>query len=218
MSDFPVTDRNRVRTLSKRAAYDRETIYPILDEGLICHVGLIDHDQPFVIPTLYARQEDALLLHGSPRSRLIQHIGAGRPVSIAVTLVDGLVIARSAFHHSINYRSVVLFGTGRVLVGEEERMQALETLTEHIVRGRWRDAREPTPQELNATTVVSLTIESASAKARSGAPVDADEDYALPVWAGVLPFSPQISAPIPDSRLSDGIPIPDYIRDYTRKA
>jgi uncharacterized protein len=216
MSEFPITDRNRVKRVAKRGHYDSETVYRILDEGLICHVGFMQDQQPVVIPTLYARRGESLILHGAKTSRMLQYIQAGHPVSVAVTLVDGLVVARSVFHHSMNYRSVVLFGRGRLIEPDEEKLQALEVLTEHILRGRWQDARKPNRQELDATSVVAIAIESASAKLRTGPPVDDEEDYQLPTWAGVIPLQQQALAPIADPRLGRAIPTPGYVTRYDR--
>lgn len=214
MSEFPRTERNQIKRLPARGQYDKDTIYRILDEALVCHVGFIQDDQPVVIPTLYARRDDRLILHGARASRMLKSIQAGHPICVTVTLVDGLVVARSVFHHSINYRSVVVFGRGALIESDAEKLQALEGLTERILRGRWRDARKPTRQELDATTVVSITIESASAKVRTGPPIDDEEDYQLPVWAGVLPLRQQAFVPINDPRLGRDIPVPDYITDY----
>jgi nitroimidazol reductase NimA-like FMN-containing flavoprotein (pyridoxamine 5'-phosphate oxidase superfamily) len=203
--------------MPRRGQYDKDRVYRILDEGLICHVGFVQDGQPFVIPMLYARIEDHLVLHGGPGSRMMQHLGAGNRACVTVTLVDGLVLARSVFHHSVNYRSVVVLGRGRLVTAEAERLRALERLTEHIVPGRWAEARRPSPGELRATAVVEVAIEEASAKVRTGPPVDDDEDYALPVWAGVLPLEERTLAPVADSRLGSDIPLPEYVRDYDRR-
>lgn len=213
MIDFAKESRNRVRRLPERAAYDRPTIYAILDEALICHVAFVQDGQPFIIPQLFARQGDRLLLHGSPNSRLLKHIQSGEPISVAVTLVDGLVLARSVFEHSVNYRSAVLFGRGCALDDPVEKMEALGILTEHILPGRWNDARQPNPKELAATMVVAVDIESASAKTRGGMPKElSEEDYALPVWAGILPIAQQYQPLQPDPRLSTEIPVPEYLQ------
>ena len=220
MSDFPKEERNQVRRMPKRGQYDKETIYPIIDEALLCHVGFVDNSveggQPFVIPTIHARRGDSIILHGAKASRLLKHLHAGNPVCITMTLLDGLVLARSVFHSSMNYRSVVLFGSGRALENEDEKMAALEVLTEHLARGRWADARLPTPQELAATTVIEVEIESASAKVRTGPAGDDEEDYALPIWAGVVPLQQQALPPINDPRLLDGVVIPGYAAAYSR--
>ncbi len=215
---FPQTPQNTVHRLPKRAHYDTETIYAILDEGLIGHVAFTDGDQPVVIPTLYGRSGDTIYLHGAKASRMLKQIEAGHPISMGVTLVDGIVFARSVFHHSINYRSVVLFGHGSLVEEAEAKLHALEVLTEHIARGRWAEARRPTTKELNATSVIAVQIESASAKVRSGPPIDDEDDYALPVWAGVLPLAMQAGHPENDPRLNAGIDAPDLIRYYYRVA
>ena len=213
---FEQEARNRVRRIPERGHYDRETIYAIVDEALICHVAFAVDGQPFVVPTIHARMGDELILHGAKASRLLKYIEAGHPVSVAITLLDGLVMARSVFHSSMNYRSAVLFGTGRVLASDDEKLAALELLTEHLVRGRWQDARQPTTLELNATTVVAIAIDSASAKVRVGPPSDDAEDYALPIWAGVLPLQQQAGSPLPDPKLAPGIAAPEYLVDYRR--
>ncbi len=216
MEVFDKTDLNRVRRLPARGQYDRATIDAIVDEALICHVAFAVDGQPFVIPTIHARMGDEIVLHGAPASRLLKHIVAGNPIAIAVTLVDGLVLARSVFHSSMNYRSAVLFGHGRILDGDDEKLAALEAITEHLARGRWIDARRPTQQELDATIVVAVAIDSASAKVRTGPPGDDEADYALPIWAGVLPFQLQPQTPVPDPRLADDIAIPTYVTNYVR--
>jgi nitroimidazol reductase NimA-like FMN-containing flavoprotein (pyridoxamine 5'-phosphate oxidase superfamily) len=217
MSEFPKTDLNRINRKPARGQYDRDTIYPILAEALICYVGFVDDGQPVVIPTLHARVGDTLYLHGAPASRMLKILESGEPVCVTTALVDGIVFARSVFSHSINYRSVVLFGRGRPVETDEEKLCALEAITEQVSRGRWADARRPTQKELDATRVVAVEIESASAKVRSGPPADEAEDYELPVWAGVLPLSLQAGLPIPDDRLQDGVQTPDYVADYRRE-
>ena len=216
MPSFPVTSRNRVRRLPKRGHYDRATVNAIIDEALVCHVAFVTDGVPTVIPTLHARRGDTLLLHGAKTSRLLQHVGAGNPVSVAITLIDGIVLARSVFHHSMNYRSVVLHGTGTLVDSSEEKLAALEAFAEHIARGRWADARHPSRKELKATTVVSIPIDVAAAKIRTGPPLDDDEDYALPIWAGVLPLALEPKSAIPDPRLGSDIAVPQYIRRYKR--
>ena len=216
MSEFPIIERNRVRRVPKRGQYDKDTIYRILDEGLVCHVGLAEDGQPVVIPMNYARRDDAVILHGAPASRLLKYVQAGHPVCVTVTLLDGLVLARSVYHHSMNYRSVVVFGRGRLIEAEQEKLEALEVLTEHILPGRWQDARRPNRQELDATAVVSVAIETASAKVRTGPPADDEDDYQLPVWAGVLPIQQQALTPVNDPRLRRDIPLPSSISNYRR--
>jgi nitroimidazol reductase NimA-like FMN-containing flavoprotein (pyridoxamine 5'-phosphate oxidase superfamily) len=218
MTDFTKTDKTRIRRLPKRGHYDRETIYPILDEALICHVGFTDGDQPHVIPINFARIGDSIVLHGAKSSRLLRHIAAGHPICIEVTVVDGLVLARSVFHHSVNYRSVVLFGTGHLLPKDEDKLAALQAITEHLIPGRWQEARLPNRKELNATSVVSIAIEAASAKVRTGPPVDDQADYSLPVWAGLLPVEERVLVPIRDEQQADEVPLPSYIAQYSRKA
>jgi uncharacterized protein len=181
-----VAERTRVKRIPDRGRYDRETIDAILDEGLVCHVGFEVDGQPYVIPTLYARAGDVVYLHGSSASRTLRQLSAGVPVCVTVTLLDGLVLARSVFHHSMNYRSVVLFGTATPLEGGEKE-SALHALVEHLAPGRWDEARQPTPTELKATSILALPIDEASAKVRSGPPKDEPEDEDLPVWAGVVP-------------------------------
>ena len=216
MTQFNKTKKTRIQRLPKRGHYDRETIYQILDEALICHVGFVEDDQPYVIPINFARVGDAIVLHGAKASRLLKHIEAGHPICVEATIVDGLVLARSVFHHSVNYRSVVLFGTGRLVVDEQEKLAALEAVTEHLIPGRWKEARLPNPKELNATSVVSIRIDEASAKVRVGPPVDDEEDYTLPVWAGVLPLRELPLSPIQDELQSEGVPVPQYVADYSR--
>ncbi len=215
---FPKTTRNKVKRLPERGYYDSSVIYPIIDEALLCHVGFVQDNQPCVIPTLHARQGDRVLLHGAKGSRLLRHVGSGGEVCITITLVDGIVLARSVFHHSINYRSVVIFGKGELIEGEEARLEAMEKFTERLIPGRWQDARPPNPVELKQTTIVAVTIESASAKIRTGPPRDDEEDIGLPVWAGILPLSQISGAPIADPDLKAGIEIPDYIYNYPRKS
>jgi len=217
MTDFARTHRNRIRRLPKRGQYDRETLYRILDEALICHVGFVANRQPYVIPINFARVDDRIILHGAKASRLLKHIAAGHPVCVEATLVDGLVLARSVFHHSVNYRSVIVFGKGQLIQDEQEKLAALQAVTEHMIPGRWQEARLPNRKELNATSVVSIQIEEASAKVRSGPAVDEEEDYVLPVWAGILPLQEMPSLPLRDKVQSEDIPLPDYIARYSRK-
>ncbi len=216
MSDFEITPRNRVMRYPKRAAYDTDTIYPILDEALVCHVGFaIDH-QPFVIPTIHARMGDQLLLHGLKGGRMLEHVNAGNPLCVTVTLLDGLVMARTVFNHSMNYRSVVLYGRGATIEDPATKLAALECLTEHVARGRWADARPPTDKELMATTIVAIEIESASAKVRQGPPGDDGEDLEYPVWAGVIPLPVMPQAAETDPKQTVVYPQPDYVRHYRR--
>ena len=216
MPNFPVTVTNRVRRMPKRGHYDRTTVHAIIDEALVCHVAFAVNGEPTVIPTLHARRGEELLLHGARTSRLLRHVADGNPVSVAMTLIDGIVLARSIFHHSMNYRSVVLHGTGRLLETDDDKLSALEAFAEHIARGRWVDTRPPTRKELKATSVVSIPIDLAAAKIRTGPPLDEDEDYSLPFWAGVLPLSLQPGKAVPDPRLGRGVEVPAYLRRYRR--
>lgn len=215
--DFPQTDRTKLKRIPKRGVYDRELVYRILDEGFICHVSFAIDGRPFVIPTGYARVGDRFYIHGSQVSRMLRTLSTGVDVCVAVTLVDGLVLARSAFHHSINYRSVVIFGRAAMVEEREAKLAALFAFSEQVIPGRWNDVREPTEQELKATTVLSLPLTEVSAKVRSGPPIDDDEDYALNVWAGVLPLKVVSGEPINDPRLPDDIEPPVYTLHYTRE-
>ncbi|HEX6278429.1 MAG TPA: pyridoxamine 5'-phosphate oxidase family protein [Pyrinomonadaceae bacterium] len=210
------TERTRVKRLPNRGAYDRETIYAILDAGFICHVGYVMDGQPYVIPTGYARIGDDLYIHGSSASRMLRNLAEGVDVCVTVTLVDGLVLARSAFHHSINYRSVVVLGKATLVEDTAEKGKALEAFTEHIIPGRWPEIRWPTELELKATSVLKLPIEEASAKIRVGDPKDDEEDYSMDIWAGVLPLSTMPGEPIADSRLKEGAPVPEHVSQYGR--
>jgi len=210
------TGRTTVRRLPKRGAYERDTINRILDEALICHVGFIIEGQPMVIPTIHTRIGDALYFHGSAASRMLRWLREGVPVCVTVTLLDGLVLARSAFHHSMNYRSVVVLGTAREVVDRKEKLRVLEAIVEHVMRGRARDARGPNENELKSTMLVRLPLDEASAKIRTGPPLDDEEDYSMPIWAGVLPLALTASEPIADPRSNLGIEVPEYIRAYRR--
>jgi nitroimidazol reductase NimA-like FMN-containing flavoprotein (pyridoxamine 5'-phosphate oxidase superfamily) len=210
------TDRTKLKRLPKRGHFDRETVYGILDEGFICHVGFAPEGQPFVIPTGYARVDDTLYIHGSQASRMLRTLSGGVDACVTVTIIDGLVLARSAFHHSMNYRSVVIFGRATLVANPEEKSAALLALSEHFIRGRWNDVRGPNEQEMKLTTVLSLPLVEASAKIRTGPPLDDEEDYAMPIWAGVIPLKLEAGEPIKDPRLPDGIEAPDYARHYRR--
>jgi len=201
-----------VRRVPDRAQYDRETIDGILDEALICHLGFIADGHPVVIPTIHVRVGDNLVLHGSPASRMMRALKSGAEVSIAVTLLDGLVLARSVFHHSMNYRSVVLFGSGRVIDDPDEKLQAMRVFTDKILPGRWEEARLPTEKEFRGTLMVAVPIDTASAKVRTGPPSDDDEDTGIPIWAGVIPYALRAGDPIPAPDLADGVEFPDYLR------
>jgi hypothetical protein len=217
MSDFAPTERTQVRRLPKRGVYERETVYRILDEGLICHVGFVSEGKPVVIPTGYGRKGDTLYVHGSPASRMLRTLGQGADVCITVTLLDGLVMARSAFHHSMNYRSVVIFGKATLVEDPAAKWEALHAFTEHVAPGRWQEIRQPSEKELKSTTVLAIPLKEVSAKVRTGPPLDDEEDYALPVWAGVLPLELTPTTPLPDGRLPNDIAVPDYLRTYNRK-
>jgi len=216
MSEFTPTERTQVKRLPKRGKYDAETVHKILDEAFVCHVGFVVDGQPYVIPTNFGRVGDKVYLHGSAASRMLRTLSEGIPVCVTVTLVDGLVLARSAFHHSVNYRSVVILGTAKLVEDPAEKMEALRLFTEHIMKGRWDEIRWPNEQELKGTTVLALPLEEVSAKVRVGGPIDDEEDHSLPVWAGVLPLSQTKGEPIPDGRLKAGTPVPEYISRYKR--
>jgi nitroimidazol reductase NimA-like FMN-containing flavoprotein (pyridoxamine 5'-phosphate oxidase superfamily) len=215
-SSIPQTSRTTLKRLPKRASYDREIVNSILDEGFICHVGFSVEDKPFVIPTGYARVEDKLLIHGSQASRMLRTLSQGIDVCVTVTLLDGLVLARSAFHHSMNYRSVVIFGRATLIDDPSEKMSALFALSEHIIRHRWADVRAPSESELRQTTVLSLPLDEASAKIRTGPPIDDEEDYEMRVWAGVVPLRLAAGEPISDPRLVGDIDPPEYVLNYSR--
>lgn len=218
MSEFTPTPRTQVRRLPDRGHYDSETVHKILDEGFLCHVGFVVDGQPFVIPTGYARVGDAVYLHGSAASRMLRTLAGGVQVCVTVTLVDGLVLARSAFHHSMNYRSVVILGRAHLVEDGEEKVRALAAFTNHIVPGRWDAVRPVRDSETKATSVLKLSLQEVSAKIRTGPPKDDAEDYELPIWAGVLPLRIAAGEPIADPKLPDGIPAPAVLRNYSRTA
>jgi uncharacterized protein len=218
MESFAPTERTTLKRLPQRGSYDREVVYRILDEGFVCHVGFAVDGQPFVMPTAYGRVGDRLYIHGSAASRTLRASGGGIPVCVTVTLVDGLVLARSAFHHSINYRSVVILGVATMVATADEKMTALRAFTEHVIPGRWDDVREPNEQELKGTSVLALPLVEVSAKVRTGPPKDDEEDMTIPVWAGELPLRITTGAPIDDPQLSVGIRAPAYITQYSRQA
>jgi len=213
---LPQSARTRVTREPQRGVYDRETIYKILDEGLVCHVGFTADDQTFVIPTMYARVGDAIYFHGSAASRMLRRVGEGVNVCVTVTLLDGLVLARSVFNHSMNYRSVVALGAATLVDSPTEKLEALRAFTEKILPGRWNDARQPNEQELKSTSILRLPLTEASAKVRVGPPLDDDADYSLRVWAGVVPLRLVAEAPIPDEKCVPSIPVPAYAARYTR--
>jgi uncharacterized protein len=206
-----LTKRTEFRRLPGRGSHELETINAILDAGFLAHVGFCVDNQPYVIPTLYGRDGEKLYLHGSAASRMLGRLETGILGCIAVTLVDGLVLARSAFHHSMNYRSVVAFGTAHRIDEPAHKTRALRIISEHLIAGRWNDVRNPSEKELKATAVLEFSIEEASAKIRTGPPLDDEEDYSLPVWAGILPVSLEAKPPIRDSRLPDDIEVPEYV-------
>jgi uncharacterized protein len=213
---YTPTPRTRVTREPQLGVYDREVAYQILDEGFICHVGFSAEGQTFVIPTSYGRSGDNLYIHGSAASRTLKHMKEGVPVCVTVTLLDGLVLARSVFNHSMNYRSVVIMGKATAVEDPEEKLTALRILSEHIIPGRWDDARLPNDRELKATLVLKLPIEEFSAKVRTGPPIDDEDDYSFPTWAGVLPLAMNTRTPIPDPRLNAAREVPRYLREWTR--
>jgi nitroimidazol reductase NimA-like FMN-containing flavoprotein (pyridoxamine 5'-phosphate oxidase superfamily) len=208
---FEPTEVSRVKRLNKRGHYDRETVFKVLDAGLIAHIGYVIDGQPFVTPTAYWREGDFLYWHGSAASRMLEHVGEGIPCSVTVTHLDGLVLARSGFHHSINYRSVMAFGRAFFVEDPAGKMAAFEAFVERIFPGRWAELRPATTQEVKGTTVIGMKIEEASAKIRTGGPSDDDEDYALPIWAGVLPIRTVVGAAVPDAKMTPGIRQPAHL-------
>jgi len=210
------TARTRVVREANRGIYDRETVYRILDEGFLCHAGFVVDGQPFVIPTSYGRKDASLYIHGSAASRMLRQMKDGVPVCISVTLLDGLVLARSVFNHSMNYRSVVILGKATLVDDAEEKLSALRILSEHILPGRWDDARQPNERELKATSVLRVPIEEFSAKVRTGPPIDDEEDYSFPTWAGVVPLEMTAGAPIDGPRLDAAREVPAYAKRCTR--
>lgn len=209
-----LTARTSLRRLPNRGSHEPTVINAILDAAFLAHVGFQSNGQPFVIPTLYGRKAEKLYLHGSAANRMLRELDAGVPACVTVTLVDGLVLARSAFHHSMNYRSVVAFGTARKINEPEQKRRALRIISEHLIAGRWHDVRNPTEKELKATAVLEFSIEEASAKVRQGPPLDDEDDYNLPVWAGILPLTLEAKTPIPDPRLPDGTEAPQYLVNF----
>ena len=209
-----LSKRTELRRLPDRGSHEWATITQILDAGFLAHVGFCLDSQPFVIPTLYGRDGERLYLHGSGASRMLRELESGIPACVTVTLVDGLVLSRSAFDHSMNYRSIVAFGTAREIVDPEQKVQSLRVISEHLIAGRWAEVRGPSHKELKATRVLAFSIEEASSKVRSGPPLDDESDYGVPVWAGVLPLEVKSRTPIPDDKLVEGITVPDYVRRY----
>ena len=217
MNQISETARTTLKRLPQRGNFDREQINQILDEGFVCHVGFTVEGQPFVIPTGYARMEDSLIIHGSQASRMLRTLGQGIEVCVTVTLIDGLVLARSAFHHSMNYRSVVVFGRATRIDDRQEKVDALRALSDHMIRGRWDDVREPNERELQQTTVLRLPLTEASAKVRTGPPLDDEEDYQLSVWAGEIPLRVCAGSPVPDPKMKRATAPPAYAQNYLRK-
>ena len=210
------TERTTVRRLAKRGNYDREIVESILDEALICHVGFVVDGSPVVIPTIHTRVGETLYFHGSAASRMLRTLRDGVEACVTVTLLDGLVLARSAFHHSMNYRSAVILGMAREVTDRDEKLRALDALVEHVCRGRSAEVRAPNEIELKQTLVLALPITEASAKIRTGPPIDDEEDYAMGVWAGVLPLKLVPQQPVADERLVKGVAVPEYVRAYKR--
>lgn len=211
---YPVTPNTKISRSSKRGAYDEETIHQILDEGLFCHIAYVQDGQPMMIPTGYCRVGSKIYIHGSVGSHFMRNLADGRRVCFTVSFIDGLVLARSAFHHSVNYRSVVLFSSATVVTDEQERWDALEAFTNQIIPGRWEEIRQPNAKEMKGTMVISFEIEEVSAKVRIGDPNDDEEDYQLPVWAGVLPLKLQAQTPITDPKMLHDTPVPAYVTNY----
>ncbi len=218
MTIFTPTERTALKRLPKRGEFDRAAVFQILDEAFICHVGFVADGKPVVIPTSYGRIGDDLYVHGSAASRMLRSLEQGIDVCVTVTLIDGLVLARSAFHHSINYRSVVIFGNATQVNDPAEKIRALHAFTDHVVSGRWADVRPPDEAELRATLVLKVPIAEVSAKVRIGPPIDDEADYNLAVWAGVVPLELRAGAPVTDDRVPSGIEAPNYARNYSRNA
>tara|TARA_B100000029_G_scaffold506817_1_gene590279 strand:- start:1367 stop:1999 length:633 start_codon:yes stop_codon:yes gene_type:complete len=205
------TERTRVRRISDRGHYDQDSIFSIIDEAMICHVGFIQNNNPVVIPTIHARLDNTLYIHGSGASRMLKLISK-KNICVTISLIDGIVLARSAFHHSMNYRSVVIFGSGRKIDNPKEKLNALKAVSDHLIPERWDDVRPPNQKELDATTVIAISLEEASAKIRTGPPLDDEDDYKLSVWAGVLPITLIKEELIPDPVLPDKIEVPNYLK------
>jgi uncharacterized protein len=216
MSELRKTERTTISRLPKRANYDRDTILSILKEGLVCHVSYVNENMPVTIPHLYGVKDGVIYIHGSVGSFMLRNLKKEIDLCFSVTLIDGLVLARSAFHHSVNYRSVVLFGKAKLVEGDTEKMHALEVLTEHVIPGRWNEVRLPDANEMKQTMVLAIPVDEASAKIRTGGPGDDEDDYRLNVWAGVLPLALVAGEPVPDALLAEGIEVPGYVKDYKR--
>jgi nitroimidazol reductase NimA-like FMN-containing flavoprotein (pyridoxamine 5'-phosphate oxidase superfamily) len=216
MTDSLLTPRTTLGRLPERGTHDRQVINTILDEAFVCHVGFVSNGRPFVIPTGFGRIGDDLYIHGSAASRMLRNLQKGIDMCVTVTLLDGLVLARSAFHHSMNYRSVVVLGNATLVEDRDEKLAALRAISENIIRGRWDEVRHPTEQELKATSVLKLPITEASAKIRTGGPKDDKEDYALPMWAGVLPLKIVPGEPQTDPKMTSNAAVPGYVSGYDR--
>lgn len=212
MSSYEITSRNKVKRIPKRGHYDQETVHQILDAGFLCHIGFVVDGQPFVIPTAFGREGNKVYFHGATTSRMMVNLDKGIPVCVTVTHLDGLVLARSAFHHSMNYRSAVLFGTAKKVEDEAEKLHALKVVSDQILKGRWEESRQPIAKEMKATTVLVMEIDQASAKIRTGGPGDEKQDYALPIWAGVVPCSLTWGEPENDPLLTDGIEVAESVK------
>lgn len=215
MKSYPISSVNKVKRIAKKAVYDRKTIYSIIDEALFCHIGFIYNNQPVVIPTIHARIKDHLVFHGSNASRLIKTANNNH-LCVTITILDGLVLARSHFNSSMNYRSVVLFGKGELIADETERWEAFKTITEHLMPGRWNDARQPNKKELKQTAVLKMKIDSASAKISDKFPEDEPEDYDLNFWAGIIPIKQFLGQPINDPKIKSGVDLPEYLKDLIK--
>lgn len=216
MNQLQKTERTTLTRSPKRGSYDKASILEILKEGLVCHISFTDNGQVYLLPNLYGVKNDKIYIHGSVGSFMLRSLKTEIDLCFSVTLIDGLVLARSAFHHSVNYRSVIVFGKATIVTDEEERMEALQVLTEHIVPGRWKEVRLPNKSEMTKTMILSIPLEEASAKIRSGGPNDEEEDYNFKTWAGVLPLKIEAGSPIPDARLLDGVNVPGYVNNYNR--
>ena len=213
MNTYKITERNKVKRVPKRGNYDRETVYDILDAAFVCHVGFVIDGQPFVIPTAYGRDGDIVYIHGATKSRMLVNLEKGIPVCLTVTHLDGIVVARSTFHSSVNYRSAVIFGQAKP-VRDDLKNHALKVITNNIIDGRWEEARPPYEKELKGTSVLGIEIESASAKIRIGGPNDEKEDYDLDIWAGIIPLQMIAGKPVADELLRQGLPIPPSAKNY----
>jgi uncharacterized protein len=216
MLPFLPTQRTTLHRRPNRASYDRAVVEAILDEAFFCHVGFVVGGQPYVIPTIHARVGDCVYIHGSAASRMLRSVQEGIPVCVTVTILDGLVFARSAFHHSMNYRSLVILGTATEVVDPDEKNEVLKAIVEHVAPKRWDDVRWPNAQELKATRVLRLPLEEVSAKIRTGPPIDDEDDYQVPCWAGELPLRLVPQKPIADPKLNPATPLPHYVREYRR--